>query len=131
VQDIYRDGHPARIWNIAASKLVHIHILDPTSCEVVIHVVPQPPPIDAMGYVEANMPFFVVEEQPENRVDGGDFENVISVSSMDKEKGVATEPSLDPSKPAQCKCGVRLCDCVYVFLTLISATCISWADLTW
>jgi Zinc finger, C3HC4 type (RING finger) len=133
VQDIYRDPNPAHTWNTAAAKLVHIHILDPASCEAVTHVVPAPPPIDAMGYVEANMPFFVVEEQAENRVDGGDFENVISVSAMDRERGVATEPSLDPSKPTQCKCAVRLCDCVYVpnmaLLSLSSLHCMDWTDL--
>ena len=66
-----------------------------------------------MGYVEANMPFFVVEEQVDNRVDGGDFGNVISVSAMDKEKGVTVEPEFDPSKPKMCKeCETRLCDCM-------------------
>jgi hypothetical protein len=85
----------------------------------VTHVVPPPPPIDAMGYVESIMAFFVVEEQVENRVDGGDFDNAISVSAMDKEKSASTEPSLDPSKPMQCKCRVRLCDCVYAPITLL------------
>ena len=66
-----------------------------------------------MGYVEANMPFFVVEEQVDNRVDGGDFDNVISVSAMDKEKGVTVEPEFDPSKPKMCKeRKMRLCDCM-------------------
>ena len=66
-----------------------------------------------MGYVEANMPFFVVEEQVDNRVDGGDFGNVMSVSAMDKEKGVTVEPGFDPSKPKMCKeCETRLCDCM-------------------
>jgi hypothetical protein len=79
----------------------------------VTHIVPPPPPIDAMGYVEANMPFFVVEEQVDNRVDGGDFDNVISVSAMDKEKGVTVGPAFDPSKPKMCKeCEMRLCDCM-------------------
>jgi hypothetical protein len=93
--------------------LVNIHILDPASCEAVTHIVPQPPPIDVAAYAEANMPFFVIEEQVDNRVDGGDFDNVISVSAMDNVKGVSTEPSLDPSKPSMCKvCEARLCDCM-------------------
>ncbi|OAG42872.1 hypothetical protein AYO21_02823 [Fonsecaea monophora] len=112
VQDIYRDHNPASIWNTEAARLVHVHILDPASCEAVTHVVPPPPPIDAMGYVEEGGAFFVVEEQPENRVDGGDFDNVKSVSAMDQQKGVQSEPSLDPSQPTRCKCGIRLCDCV-------------------
>lgn len=113
VQDIYRDNNSARIWNTEASRLVHVHILDPTSCENVTHIVPQPPPLSAEEYVEANMPFFVVEEQVENRVEAGDFGNVVSVSAMDKEKGVTTEPEFDPTKPRMCKeCETRLCDCM-------------------
>ncbi|OQU97521.1 hypothetical protein CLAIMM_03446 isoform 2 [Cladophialophora immunda] len=112
VQDIYRDHNPAHIWNTEAARIVHVHILDPASCEAVTHVVPPPPPIDAMGYIEEGGAFFVVEEQPENRVEGGDFDNVESVSAVDKGKGVRTEPSLDPNQPTQCKCGIRLCDCV-------------------
>jgi hypothetical protein len=116
VQDIYKDPNPPRIWNTEATRLVHIHILDPASYEAVTHIIPPPPPMDATEYTEANMPFYVVEEQVDNRVEGGDFENVISVSAMDKEKGVVTEPALDPSKPTMCRsCEVRLCDCVYVF----------------
>jgi hypothetical protein len=76
-------------------------------------MVPPPPPIDTMGYVDAKMPFFVVEEQVNNRVEGGDFTNVSSVSAMDKEKGVASEPAFDPSKPTMCQqCKTRLCDCM-------------------
>jgi hypothetical protein len=79
----------------------------------VTHIIPPPPPIDAMGYTEANMPFFVVEEQVNNRVDGGDFNNVSSVSAIDKEKGVTVEPAFDPSKPKKCQqCETRLCDCM-------------------
>lgn len=66
------------------------------------------------------MPFVVVDEQIENRVEGGDFEDIHSVSatsSMDKQKVVATEPSFDPRKPSACgeyySSKVRLCDCVY------------------
>lgn len=59
------------------------------------------------------MPFFVVEEQVDNRLDGGDFDNVISVSAMDKEKVVTTEQSFDPSRPRSCgQCETRLCDCM-------------------
>jgi hypothetical protein len=72
--------------------------------------------MDAKGYVQAKMPFFVVETQVDNRVEGGDFRDVISVSAMDKKKGVTTEPEFDPSKPKMCKeCETRLCDCMYVY----------------
>ncbi|EXJ63442.1 uncharacterized protein A1O5_11491 [Cladophialophora psammophila CBS 110553] len=112
VQDIYRDHNPAWIWNTKAARLVHVHILDPASCEAVTHVVPPPPPPDARGYIKAGGSFFVVEEQPENRVDGGDFDNVKSVSVMDKDQAVQPESSLDPTQATQCKCGIRFCDCV-------------------
>ena len=73
------DRNPAYIWNTAASKLVHVHILDPASCEAVTHIVPPPPPIDAKTYAESNMPFFVLEERPDERLEGGDFDHVKSV----------------------------------------------------
>lgn len=93
--------------------MVHVHILDPASCEKVTHIVPPPPPIDAKEYVDQGQPFFVIEEQTDNRVDGGDFSNIASVSAKDKEKGVTTETFFDPSKPKMCKeCETRLCDCL-------------------
>ncbi len=77
------------------------------------HIVPPPPPIDAAEYAKANLPFYVVEEQVDNRVEGGDFNNIVSVSAMDKEQGVTAEPVFDPSKPRMCReCEVRLCDCM-------------------
>lgn len=86
------------------------------------HIVPQPPPKDAKGSAGEDNPYFVVEEQIDNRVDGGDFDNVASVSAMDNKKGIVTEPSLDPSRPTQCReCDTRLCDCVYVVSPFISA----------
>jgi hypothetical protein len=115
VQDIYSDPHPARIWNVHAAQIVNVHILDPASCERVTHIVPKPPPMDAQRYAEDNLPFFVVEEQVNHRLEGGDFDAVRSVSAMDQAQGVTTEPSLDPSKPVACGlCKTRLCDCVYV-----------------
>ncbi|ERF75222.1 hypothetical protein EPUS_00014 [Endocarpon pusillum Z07020] len=114
VQDIYRDPFPVRNWNTEATRLVNIHILDPASCEKVTHIVPPPPPpIDAAEYAEAKLPFYVVEEQVDNRLEGGDFDNVISVSAMDKDQGVTREPEFDPSKPRMCGgCEMRLCDCI-------------------
>lgn len=112
MQDIYEDRNPSHIWNIAASRLVNVHILDPASCEAVTHIVPPPPPMDATAYAKSNLPLSVVEEKPDERLDGGDFGEVKSVSTMDKQGGVKDEQSLDPTKPTQCGCGVRLCDCV-------------------
>jgi hypothetical protein len=90
-----------------------VHILDPASCEKVTHLVPLPPPIDAKSYADSGGKFFVVEEQVDNRVDGGDFEGVKSVSQMDKHIGVNKEEEFDPTKPSMCReCQIRLTDCI-------------------
>jgi hypothetical protein len=101
------------MWNVNAARVIHVHIFDPVSCESVTHIVPPPIPMSAYQAVAANMPFFLVEEQVDNRVEGGDFDNVKSVSQMDKKKGIAEEPSFDPNHPTMCKrCEKRLCDCM-------------------
>jgi hypothetical protein len=64
-----------------------------------------------LRYAKAGLPLYVVEEQPDNRLEGGDFADVKSVSAMDKQQGTK-EQTLDPTKPTQCHCGMRLCDCV-------------------
>jgi hypothetical protein len=115
VQDIYKDRSSPKVWNTAASKLIHVHILDPAICESVTHIVSAPPPIDAETYAKTELPLYVVEERPDERLEGGDFDNVKSVSAMDKHKGLIEEHPLDPTLLTECKCGVRLCDCVYVF----------------
>jgi len=117
VQDIYKDPHPATIWNHAAARILHIHILDPVSCEKVTHIVPTPPSTDVKAYTEAGGQYFVVEEKVDERLDGGDFDNVKSVSQMDQHVGISAEPDFDPTKPKMCTtCELRLCDCVYVSL---------------
>lgn len=113
VQDIYRDENPATIWNTDAARILNVHILDPASCEAVTHIVSPPPPIGADEYIKKDLPFFVVDELVDKRVDGGDFDNVKSVSAMDAQNGVVKEPDLDPTKPIVCgECETRLCDCV-------------------
>ncbi|KAJ5460085.1 uncharacterized protein N7458_001637 [Penicillium daleae] len=114
-QDIVADHNPPQTWNINAARLINIHILDPVSCESVTHIVPPPIPMSAYEAILAKLPFFVVSEQIDNRLEGGDFDNVKSVSKMDETKGIASEPSLDPNQPIMCSsCEKRLCDCVYV-----------------
>lgn len=112
IQDIVRDNNEAAIWNLQKAKLMNVHILDPASCEQVTHIVPGPP-IDAQAYIDADLPFFVVEENADNRLDEGDFDQVVSVSEMDKKIGITTEPEFDPNKPKMCEeCSLRLCDCM-------------------
>ncbi|CAN9264703.1 unnamed protein product [Alternaria alternata] len=113
IQDIYKDDNPATIWNHAAARILHVHILDPISCEKVTHIVPTPPATDAKAYAEAGGQFFVVEEKTDARLDKGDFDNVKSVSQMDRHIGISTEPEFDPTKPKMCTtCELRLCDCM-------------------
>ena len=115
VQDIYKDPYPATTWNHAAARILHIHILDPVSCEKVTHIVPTPPNTDVKAYTEAGGQYFVVEEKVDERLEGGDFDNVKSVSQMDQHIGITTEPEFDPTKPKMCTtCELRLCDCMYV-----------------
>ncbi|CAI9632777.1 unnamed protein product [Alternaria burnsii] len=113
IQDIYKDPYPATLWNHSAARVLHVHILDPVSCEKVTHIVPRPPSMDAKAYTEASGQFFVVKEKVDERLDGGDFDNVKSVSQMDQQVGISTEPEFDPTKPKMCTtCELRLCDCM-------------------
>jgi len=113
IQDIVKDLNPPNCWNTSQSRLINIHILDPTSCEQVTHTVPQPPPMDAKAYTDAGHSFYVVQEDVDNRLEEGDFENVNSVSAMDQAIGVTTVEEFDPMKPKMCtQCAKRLCDCM-------------------
>jgi len=113
VQDIYADTQPANIWNHEAARIIYVHILDPLSCEKVTHIVPPPPPISAGTYAQTGGQFYVVKEKIDERLEGGDFSNIKSISQMDKHFGVGTEPEFDPTKPKKCmECEIRLCDCM-------------------
>jgi hypothetical protein len=101
------------MWNDDTARLINIHVLDPVSCESVTHIVPPPIPMSIYEDIQAELPFFAVEEQIDNRLDGGDFDHVKSVSKMDEAKGITYGPYLDPNQPAMCSsCERRLCDCV-------------------
>lgn len=118
VQDIVRDKSPNYIWNKARAKLVHIHILHPSFFEAVTHVLAPKTPISTQEYLAAGIPFFAVEEDPDQRLDGSEvLAGVKSVSAMDSHVGVqdGSSTDFDPLKPKHCtKCAVRLCDCMYV-----------------
>jgi len=112
IQDIACDSTNAGNWNKQEARLINIHILDPSSFEQITHVVPVPPPIDAKPYIDANRPYYVIHEDVDNQLDGGEFNNVPSDSEMNKKVGVITQPEFDPFKPKLCReCLVRLCDC--------------------
>lgn len=118
IQDIYTDRNPASIWNHSASRLIYVHILSPASFEQVTHIVPQSPSLDVKAYAEAGGQFFVVEEDVEGRIEGGEFEDIKSVSAINKQilagKGKGRkEEEFDPMMARMCKgCEIRLCDCI-------------------
>jgi len=116
IQDLVADFRPRHTWNTSRTRLTNIHIFSPASFEAVTHIVPHDVPITAKDYVDAGLPFFVVEEDTENRIDGSEtLDAVKSVSEMDKQIGVDTTgaSSADTKVPKQCGiCKVRLCDCM-------------------
>src|SRR5438034_8139642 len=91
IQDIYADTNPRHIWNKSRGRLVNAHILDSFTFEEVTHIVPPPTPITAKTYKDLGLPVFLVEEDVDGRVDGGNLlKGVKSVSTMDKEMGMIT-----------------------------------------
>lgn len=69
--------------------------------------------MDAKAYTDAGIPFYVVQEDVDNRLEEGDFEDISSISAMDKQIGVTTEEEFDPMRPKMCtQCEMRLCDCM-------------------
>lgn len=118
VQDIYADTNPKHIWNKSNTRLVNIHILNSFTFEEVTHIVPPPTPITANMYNNLKLPVFLLEEELNDRVDGGNsLKGIQSVSAMDKKMGIdgSSDTTFDPLKPKKCgTCEVRLCDCMCV-----------------
>ena len=118
VQDIYADTNPRHIWNKSNTRLVNIHILNSFTFEEVTHIVPPPTPITANMYDDLKLPVFLLEEELNDRVDGGNsLKGIQSVSAMDKKMGIDGSPdtTFNPLKPKKCgTCEVRLCDCMCV-----------------
>ena len=122
IQDIYADTNPRHIWNKSRTGLVNVHILNSFTFEQATHIVPPPTPITAKAYKDLGLPVFLVEEEVDGRVDGGNpLKGVQSVSMMDKEMGIdgSSDTTFNPLKPKKCgTCEARLCDCMYVVSTL-------------
>ncbi|KAL2867674.1 uncharacterized protein BJX67DRAFT_352058 [Aspergillus lucknowensis] len=116
VQDVVQDRLPKRIWNTGRARLVNIHILNPPDFEDVTHIVPPETPITTEEYLAASIPFFAVEEDPDQRLGGSTaLAGVESISAMDEHVGVhdGSSTEFDPLKPKRCgTCAVRLCDCI-------------------
>lgn len=121
IQDIYADTNPRHIWNKPRTRLVNVHILDSFTFEVATHIVPPPTPITAEKYNDQGLPVFLLEEEVNGRLDGGNsLKGVKSVSIMDKETGIddISNAVFDPLKPKKCQtCESMLCDCMYVLIT--------------
>ena len=124
IQDLVVDRYPSCIWNTSRTRLINLHIFSPASFEAVTHIVPPETPITARAYADAGLPFYVVEEDIENRLDGSDALDAIkSVSQIDRQVGVGDcgAPSLDTETPKRCRvCKTRLCDCMCVIPPPIS-----------
>ncbi|KAL4986745.1 hypothetical protein BDW68DRAFT_178446 [Aspergillus falconensis] len=115
MQDIVQDTSPKGVWNTARAKLLDIHILQPSDFEAVTHIIPPRSPITTEDYIKAGIPFYALEEDPVQRLDGSAvLAGVKSVSAMDDEIGVdGADTEFDPLKPKRCAtCAVRLCDCI-------------------
>ena len=128
MQDIVQDSSPKGIWNTARARLLNIHILQPSDFEAVTHIVPPKTPITTEEYIKAGIPFYAVEEDPDQRLDGSaTLAGVKSISAMDNEVVVdEADTEFDPLKPKRCAtCAVRLCDCMYG-ITLSFPGCVCW-----
>ncbi|KAI9886853.1 MAG: hypothetical protein M1823_001352 [Watsoniomyces obsoletus] len=113
IQDIYRDSNPPWIWNRSRSRMLNVHIFNSWTFEAITHIMAPPTPITAEHYTELGLPFFVIEEERDQRIDGGDaLKEVKSVSAMDKKVGLE-DAALNQVEPGICKgCSIRLTDCM-------------------
>ncbi len=124
IQDIYEDMNPPWIWNTSRSRMLNVHIFDSWTFEAITHIMAPPTPITAEHYTQLGLPFFVIEEEMDQRINGGDaLKGVKSVSAMDKKVGLGGEKQQDAAmnkvEPGICKgCSIRLTDCMYVILFL-------------
>ena len=118
IQGLVVDRYPSCIWNASRTRLINLHIISPASFEAVTHIVPPETPITARAYADAGLPFYVVEEGIENRLDSSDTLGAVkSVSQIDKQISVGDcgALSLDTGAPRRCGvCKTSLCDCMCV-----------------
>ncbi|KAL3431832.1 hypothetical protein BDV09DRAFT_206421 [Aspergillus tetrazonus] len=104
MQDIVQDSSPKGIWNTARARLLNIHILQPSDFEAVTHIIPPKTPITIEEYIKAGIPFYAVEEDPDQRLDGSaTLAGLKSISAIDNEVGVdEADTEFDPLKPKRC-----------------------------
>ncbi|KAL4740495.1 hypothetical protein BDV11DRAFT_204276 [Aspergillus similis] len=112
MQDIVQDSYPKGVWDTARTRLLDIHILQPSDFEAVTHIVPPRTPITTEDYIKAGIPFYAVEEDPDRRLDGSaTLAGVKSISAMDEEIGVdEADTKFDPLKPKRIRpCNHQFC----------------------
>ncbi|KAL4997886.1 hypothetical protein BDV10DRAFT_201560 [Aspergillus recurvatus] len=112
MQDIVQDTSPKGVWDKARAKILDIHILHPSDFEAVTHIVPPRTPITTEEYIEAGIPLYALEEDPDQRLDGSaTLAGVKSISAMDNEIGVdGADTEFDPLKPKRIRpCNHQFC----------------------
>ncbi|KAI1085688.1 hypothetical protein F5B20DRAFT_587646 [Whalleya microplaca] len=98
-QSIKPDDQPSSTWDIGASIMFNIQILDAESFAEVTGVPPQPSPINAQTYAQYDYPFFEIWGE-ENTGIKGDFSKVKSVAQIEADRarergeGYEEEPSV-------------------------------------
>ncbi|TDZ24343.1 hypothetical protein Cob_v003143 [Colletotrichum orbiculare MAFF 240422] len=87
-QIIETDVHPADTWDVEASVMVNLQILDVESFCTVTGLPPPETPVDAAMYAQYDYPFFEIWGEEKTGIKG-DFSGVKSVAQIDAEKAAA------------------------------------------
>ncbi|EFQ27093.1 integral membrane protein [Colletotrichum graminicola] len=87
-QTIEADTHPANIWDVEASVMVNLQILDVESFSAVTGQPAPDTPINAQSYAESGCPFFEIWGEEKSGIKG-DFAEVKSVAQIEAERARA------------------------------------------
>ncbi|KAK1580502.1 uncharacterized protein LY79DRAFT_561311 [Colletotrichum navitas] len=87
-QTIEADTHPADIWDVEASVMLNLQILDVESFSAVTGQPALDTPIDAKSYAESGYPFFEIWGEEKSGIKG-DFAEVKSVAQIEAERARA------------------------------------------
>ncbi|KAK2003650.1 integral membrane protein [Colletotrichum falcatum] len=87
-QTIEADTHPADTWDVEASVMMNLQILDVESFSAVTGRPPPDTPVSARSYAENGYPFFEVWGEEKSGVKG-DFAEVKSVAQIEAERARA------------------------------------------
>ncbi|KAK1984817.1 integral membrane protein [Colletotrichum cereale] len=87
-QTIEADTHPADVWDVEASLMMNIQILDVESFCVVTGQPAPDTPVDAQSYAHRGYPFFEIWGEEKSGIKG-DFAEVRSVAQIEAERARA------------------------------------------